>query len=92
MAVNFKISSTVHGSKVVYVDKSIVFNESAIKMLDWLSIWGGADKVEAAWPGFSDGMISWEFSSSIPDSVIEKAIKRPINYCKSGSVYPLEVN
>ena len=88
----FKIVKTPYDTLRVFVDKDIVHNESAVKMLDWLSIWGGADKVEAAWPGFSDGMISWEFSSSIPDSVIEKAIKRPINYCKSGSVYPLEVN
>lgn len=87
----FKIVKTPYDTLRVFVDKDIVHNESAVKMLDWLSIWGGADKVEAAWPGFSDGIVSWEFSSSVSEWLIVKAVERPINYCKSGSVYPLEV-
>lgn len=87
----FNIVKTSHSTLRLYVDKDIVHNESAVKMLDWLSIWGGVDKVEETWPGFSDGIVSWEFSSSVSEWLIVKAVERPINYCKSGSVYPLEV-
>jgi hypothetical protein len=88
----FNIVKTPHNSLRLYADRAIIHNESAVKMLDWLSVWGGADKVEEKWPGYSDGIVSWEFESSVSEGLISKAVVNPINYCESGSVYPLEVN
>lgn len=83
----YEIVTTPHNTKRLFVDKAIHTERCSVNMLDWLSIWGGADKVEEKWDGYLDGIVSWEFSLDVPDRLIEKAITRPLNTENRGSVY-----
>ena len=81
--IKHEFTNTPHGSLRVYVSRDIVHDPMKVKLLDWLSIWGGADKVEESWPNFPDGVISWEFASDISERIVAKAIYSPIKYSPS---------
>jgi hypothetical protein len=76
----YEVILTPHNTKRLFIDAKIMNNQNSVKILNWLSIWGGPDKYESSWPGFPGKVVSWEFSVEISDYLISKGVEYPPSF------------